>query len=644
MKRLREVANHLQSPDTSMTFYFWSRDTVSTKVRNAAVHTEANLLGITKERDELRERLGALRAESEQKLAELAGERVALLTRVSQLSGNASDAEAVLQAQVAQEREQRVELLRRQITRRIMNRDLSAGFTAWCEMWQSKVYATEKLLQVAGRLHNPLFSAAFTEWADEAAEAKLAAASSTQAERDEQFARERDEFRAELARLQAEMADRLEQAAKEKRHALDELLVQLNGNAEEKVALQEAREREERVELLRRQIGRRMMNADLTRGFTAWQEHWGAKAYALGKLQQVAGRLRTPQLAAAFSFWNEYFEAKRRAREQAALEAEQRSLEGQLRSVRFEHGQLMMVKVAQDDEIAALKLKLRSATEDGREKEKALEAQAPLLEILPVEVAELKEIVKQAQKEAEEAAKQRETVEGEVEKFDASNAQLLERLLAEQRATFESEHSDERKAMEREGEERKSMQSELTSMKKELISASTKLEYAMRLEPELESLKEKLREARDQATSAEKQVEALNKKLLEMPKPAPPKPKEPPPKKKSKGLLGDVDLDEGPDAPPISQQIASALRASAGRVMDLLREWDADGDGEISRKEFHAAMPKLGLEVPKAAIDELFNEWDADGGGSLEFKELQKILRSPPKAPGPAAAVAKAKK
>ena len=47
----------------------------------------------------------------------------------------------------------------------------------------------------------------------------------------------------------------------------------------------------------------------------------------------------------------------------------------------------------------------------------------------------------------------------------------------------------------------------------------------------------------------------------------------------------------------VGDQIATALRSNAGRVMDLLREWDVDGDGEISRKEFHAAMPKLGLEV-----------------------------------------------
>ena len=54
------------------------------------------------------------------------------------------------------------------------------------------------------------------------------------------------------------------------------------------------------------------------------------------------------------------------------------------------------------------------------------------------------------------------------------------------------------------------------------------------------------------------------------------------------------------------------------------------GDGEVSRKEFHKAMPALGLEDLSAKdIDELFNSWDADGGGSLDFKELSAILKTP---------------
>ena len=87
-----------------------------------------------------------------------------------------------------------------------------------------------------------------------------------------------------------------------------------------------------------------------------------------------------------------------------------------------------------------------------------------------------------------------------------------------------------------------------------------------------------------------------------------------------------------------STQISHALKENGSRVMDLFREWDTDGDGNISKKEFLAAMPKLGLEVDKQFIIALFDEWDADGGGTLDHKELQKILRTPsrlsPGAPG----------
>ena len=93
------------------------------------------------------------------------------------------------------------------------------------------------------------------------------------------------------------------------------------------------------------------------------------------------------------------------------------------------------------------------------------------------------------------------------------------------------------------------------------------------------------------------------------------------------GILGrNFDLDEGPDAPPVTEQLAAALRSNATRVIDLFREWDANGDGEVSRAEFHKAMPALGWQVPKSVIDALFTEWDSDGGGVVSYQELRKNL------------------
>ena len=119
-------------------------------------------------------------------------------------------------------------------------------------------------------------------------------------------------------------------------------------------------------------------------------------------------------------------------------------------------------------------------------------------------------------------------------------------------------------------------------------------------------------------------MDALKSEVVRLKRPPPVKKKEEAKAKPSP--LGNFDIDEGPDAPPISQQLADALRKNSTRVIDLFRSWDADGDGEVTRKEFHKAMPNLGLDVPKESIDELFTEWDKDGGGALNLKELQKIL------------------
>ena len=62
-------------------------------------------------------------------------------------------------------------------------------------------------------------------------------------------------------------------------------------------------------------------------------------------------------------------------------------------------------------------------------------------------------------------------------------------------------------------------------------------------------------------------------------------------------------------------------------MLDLFREWDEDGDGQVSKKEFRRAIPMLGLDVPQSEIDTLFDEFDLDGGGEIGLSEMQKMLR-----------------
>ena len=92
-------------------------------------------------------------------------------------------------------------------------------------------------------------------------------------------------------------------------------------------------------------------------------------------------------------------------------------------------------------------------------------------------------------------------------------------------------------------------------------------------------------------------------------------------------MLRGFDIDEDSEQ-SIAEQLRGALSATGARVIDLFREWDTDGDGKISKKEFRKAMPMLGFDVPVADIDKLFDANDPDGSGEMDFKELKQMLKS----------------
>ena len=96
------------------------------------------------------------------------------------------------------------------------------------------------------------------------------------------------------------------------------------------------------------------------------------------------------------------------------------------------------------------------------------------------------------------------------------------------------------------------------------------------------------------------------------------------------GAAGELEMVKFDVANPLAPQLREALQRNAVRVIDLFRAWDANGDGKISRHEFHRAMPLLGVELPPKVIDDLFDNYDPDKSGWMEFVELKKMLKPTP--------------
>ena len=83
------------------------------------------------------------------------------------------------------------------------------------------------------------------------------------------------------------------------------------------------------------------------------------------------------------------------------------------------------------------------------------------------------------------------------------------------------------------------------------------------------------------------------------------------------------------EGPVDAAQLREVLVNNAVRVIDLFREWDEDGDGTVTKREFRKAIPALGVHAPRAEIDALFDSFDPDGSGSIEYAEFNKLLRKP---------------
>ena len=55
-----------------------------------------------------------------------------------------------------------------------------------------------------------------------------------------------------------------------------------------------------------------------------------------------------------------------------------------------------------------------------------------------------------------------------------------------------------------------------------------------------------------------------------------------------------------------AKELGAAIVKRNLKIGDIVSKWDADGDGQVSRKEFSNGMAAMGIEVSKAEVDEVF--------------------------------------
>jgi len=63
-----------------------------------------------------------------------------------------------------------------------------------------------------------------------------------------------------------------------------------------------------------------------------------------------------------------------------------------------------------------------------------------------------------------------------------------------------------------------------------------------------------------------------------------------------------------------------------GRVVDVMKTFDVDNDGTVSKKEFRRGIGKFGLDVSELELNELFDRFDIDGAGTLDVDDIQGLF------------------
>ena len=499
--------------------------------------------------------------------------------RAATVEGRGAEFEAQrkLEEQLTKERQKRVEHIQYVAGKRLGNRQLSLGWVKWHGDYTERVRHTRVLRQAGAKLLRPRLIGSYkqwwTDWQVSQAEAK-AGSLAEQVERAKRETKQRDD---ELRRAL--------EALEEARQAMAEgrgLELVEHQKMEEKLEA----ERLKRVEHTQHMALHRLQKRELSKGFLGWSLPYLEMKRRKRLLQNAGNRLLRPKFVKSFQRWKTLS-----ARNKAAKSA--MSMEQQL-SVEKREREALSVKLNRVQREYQDQLQLDSiALVEARAQVKQLQEQ---LNLLDSEVSSEKKgstlaltkagIAQEALEEEKRAKKAAQDLLAEQQKQAADH---LAKQLKEVRGTLEIQL--------------KSAREEIRALKQQLADL------------EAEMMRNKVRQANapppEDRGGGKSPAEVQEEKTK---------------RARKGGILGEVDFDE---EKPLAPQLREALQKHAVRVLDLFREWDANGDGQISKKEFQKAMPMLGMDLPVKAVNDLFDQYDPDKSGVMEFAELQKMLRRP---------------
>ena len=318
---LRQAAARLARPALAAAMALWASDWDAAeqekqlKEQEARLASEKNAVYVELQmvRLQLDQMAEALEAEKEK-----ARHEKAELEKDFREGGAAAEAKWArrMEEQLAAEREKRIEHLKQSALRRMANAGIAVGWTAWTELYFEQKREQQLLAGAAARLARPALAACVAHWVRDWQEARLAGDKMASYS---ELSRVREQLSQMTMALEAARAD----AARAVKAAAEQAATERESHmsAEAEWAKQVEEERQRGVAHVQQSAMRRMANASLARGWSAWEELFLSKKREKQLLRQAAARLARPALAACMAHWTRDWEVAERRKLLKAQEA-----------------------------------------------------------------------------------------------------------------------------------------------------------------------------------------------------------------------------------------------------------------------------------------------------------------------------------